>query len=259
MKKFITIKFPIFILYSGLLVFAFGKSYFSTSANTQTSISLQNSVVAEGNDFATRELGMPWDMKSDPYPDFITALKNVNRSTFKVENGVWELTATNADVKFWLHWSGIENTQDILKMGENYPINSSKYKLLSFYMCADSSSRANVSWFYTGSPWSNYGVSRYLQFDAGCKLHTMNLSTFDTFQGSWQNNPIGLRLDPVSDLTTFQIDWVRLTSIDTNNYLPISWSNLDPNATHHFFLSKSGCDVDGIPIGTVSGNSSGVF
>ena len=52
------------------------------------SISLSSTLAKEGDDYATRVIGQPWDMNVSPYPDFTTVFLNVNRPSFSVANGL---------------------------------------------------------------------------------------------------------------------------------------------------------------------------
>ena len=103
------------------------------NAAPDTRLTIGKSVIGEGDDFATRVLGLPWDMSAQPYPDFITTLKNIQRSTFTTDGDQWNLSATSNDPVIWLLWPGINNTQKVLKLGDRYPINAGNYKLLSLF------------------------------------------------------------------------------------------------------------------------------
>ncbi len=233
----------------------------TTSASPTATLTLGATVISEGDDFATRVLGIPWDMNGNPYPDFPTTLKNVDRNTFSVSNGFWNMTATNNDARIWLLWTGIQNTQKVLRMGDRFPIDASKYKLLSFYMCSSADSFANVYWFYDRSPHDDpaNGISNFLNVEAGCKLYVLEL-TQGASVNSWSGNVLGLRLDPVNSAISFQIKWVRLTTADTTNVVPLSWSGA-PGGTLDFYISPTGCGAnDGILIGSVdNAPSSGTF
>jgi hypothetical protein len=225
-----------------------------------------SAVVKEGDDYATRVIGQPWDMSVGPYPDFTTVLgPNINRSSFSVANGIWSFTTANNDPAMFMVPPSIQSTQMVLKLGDRYPVNTSKYRLLTFRMFSNANTGANVYWFYDQAPHdtSTLGVSQYINVYPGWHTYVINLPQMPTFQGSWTGSIKGFRLDPASppENTTIslQFDWIRLTSIDTSNVLPISWSGVNPSATVYFYVNNS-CSASGATlIGTRTGASSGTF
>ncbi len=254
-------------------------------ASPLAGLSLGSSVVSEGTDFNVNVIGSRWwDMDGSPYPDFPTATQNIDRNTFKSQNGYWDINPSNTDPMVWMLWTGIKNTQSVLKMGDRFPIDANKYDLLSFYMCLDEAPDSNpnvdndwatfIYWFYQQSPFSTgapNGISNPMFFkqqnrfpsDGSCELIVFDMShpSF-AMQGSWDNNPqkpIGLRLDPINKNKDFQIHWMRLTNQDTSNTVDFNWTNAGSGPLT-FYLSPSGCNQNGIPVGTVNNPSqSGTF
>jgi hypothetical protein len=232
-------------------------------------------VVSEGDDFATRQLAQPWDMNQAPYPDYPTMLKNFKRNKFSQSGGMFHLEGTNNDPILWLLWTGIENTQTVLKLGDQYPVDANKYRLVSYYMCMeqvvpDYTWGTNVYWFYDRSSHDDpaNGISHYMywkteglfQTPNECNLIVIDLKKTGTYNGAWNNSPRkpkGFRVDINNKAADYSVDWVRLTTRDLNNIVPLTWSGA-PNGEQKFFLSMAGCGQDGIRVGTSSG-SSGTF
>src|SRR5919197_1177263 len=77
------------------------------SGAAAASLSLTSSVISEGDDFATRVLGLPWDMGTGPYPDFATVFEGVDRASFSQAGGIWSFTTTSDDPWRVLLWHGI--------------------------------------------------------------------------------------------------------------------------------------------------------
>lgn len=254
-------------------------------ASSPASLSLGTTLVPEGDDFATRRLGLPWNMQSNPYPDFFTTLKNFDRSKFQVlPGGNWQLDTVNNDPRIWLHWSGVGTTQRVLRMGDTRPIDAGRYRLFSYYMCLDDAPSqqggvdedwaAILYWMYDRTPHNdpNNGFTNFILFkqqgffknDGDCEVLTFDLAQPSAWaQGSWNNNPNmpdGLRLDPINKPgKSLQIGWARLTTVDTSNRVPITWSNA-PAGTVNFYLSLTGCSQNGIKIGYASNpTGSGTF
>ena len=238
-------------------------SFAKAEAQNAGILTITTTIVAEGDDFATTVLGQPWDMNDEPYPDFPTATKNIKRANFKASGGRWEMESTNADPRLWLHWTGIANTQNKLKMGDRFPIDTSKYKLLSYYLCTDQDSLTNAYWMYDRSPHDdpNNGVMQYLPTSAGCDLYVIDLPNFATFNGSWTGEIQGFRLDPAIDPIDLEVGWVRLTTRDLSNVVGMEWSGVDPGTDLDFYLSQTGChDSERIWVGEVTATtSSGQF
>ena len=261
-----------FGLFTALIIF--GTVGPSAAAPTAT-LTLGKTVISEGDDFSTRVLAQPWDMDSAPYPDYTIMLKNFKRNKFSRTGGSYHLEGTNTDPRLWLHWTGIENTQEVLKMGDQYPIDASKYRLLSYYMCMeqvapDYTWGSNVYWFYDRSSHNDpaNGISTYIywkteglfQTPNECNQVVFDLKKLETFNGTWNNSPrkpMGLRLDINNKPADYDVAWVRLTTRDLNNIVPMTWSGA-PSGTQKFYLSMTGCGQDGMRVGTSSG-SSGTF
>jgi hypothetical protein len=233
-------RWAFFAILIGLFIFLFQTSQ-TTAAESSATLALGKTEIGEGEDFATRVLGMPWDMDGEAYPDLFTTLKNINGNQFKVTNaGFWEMKSTSTDPIMWLHWTGVGTTQHVLRMGDSRPIDASKYKLLSYYMCLDQAPSqqpgqdddwaANVYWMYDRTPHDDpaNGRTSYLLFKqqgrfktpGTCELITFDLSQPSAWsEGAWNNNPgkpMGLRIDPINQNNKhYQVGWVRLTSRDT--------------------------------------------
>lgn len=253
-------------------------------ADSPTTLTIEKTVVPEGEEFSTLVLGLPWNLNSNPYPDYFTALKSVDENKFKVTNdGFWNLYTTTSDPHFWLNWSGIEYTQRVLRMGDSRPVDTDKYKLLSYYMCLEKAPKttgehntwaSNIYWMYDRRPHVNpkNGISNFIFFvqqglfknDGDCELITVDLSNPAVWmQGEWKNDPNmpqGFRLDFFNQPgANIQLGWVRLTTIDLNNSVPLTWRNAAPGQVN-FYASLKGCDIAGIKIGFANASqSSGTF
>jgi hypothetical protein len=243
-----------------------------TAAAPSATLTLGTTVISEGDDFATTELAQPWDMDSGPYPDYTTMLKNFKRNKFSQSGGMYHLEGTNTDPRVWLHWTGIDNTQKVLKMGDQYPIDANKYRLLSFYLCMDQvvpdyTWGSNVYWFYDRSSHDDpaNGISNYIYWKTEglyqtanqCNLVVFDLKKLGTYNGAWNNSPrkpMGLRLDINNKPADYDLAWVRLTTRDLNNIVPMTWSGA-PSGQQKFYMSMTGCGQDGILVGTSSGTS----
>ncbi len=248
---------------TGLLLFAVNRPQIGRASQAPT-VSLGATVISEGDDYATRVLGMPWDMRSGPYPGFPTVFDNIDRPSYSTTGGLWNMTATNSDPNIWMLWPSIVDTQQVLRLGDGFPIDASRYRLFSMRLCSSTADYANLYWYHAPltPPGNADGVSDFIQTSSGCRVYTADLANIDTFSGSWTGQVMGLRIDPVTTVSgaNFQLDWVRVTSADTSNVLPIHWNGVSPGSALYFYLTPTSCGAEGTLIGTqTAGSSSGTF
>lgn len=220
-------------------------------------------VIAEGDDFATRILRAPWDMSAFPYPDFPTVLGNFYRSSFTVSGGQWSMYTTNNDPRINIHPTGL--AQPVLNVGSRFPIDTSRYFLLSFRMCSSQSGEGQVFWFYDQT-FTKFAYSRFFPVSAGCYIYVVDLRyAFWGGRGGvtgWNGTPIGLSIDPLASGSNvhIQLDWVRLTTGDTSRSVPITWQVNSPGSTLEFYVDTDNSGYDGTKIGRVtSAPSTGTF
>ncbi len=232
------------------------------SAKPAAAISLGTTVIPEGDDFATRVLGMPWDMTTGPYPGFRTVVRNVDRNTFTVANSMWFMDALTGGPGLFLHWPSIHDTQIVLRLGDSRPIDTDKYRLLSIRLCADSDDFMNFYWWNDRFPEppalpNPSGISDFVATSTGCHVYAADMDNISTSQGTWSGTIKGLRVDPVTlnSNSSFQVDWVRLTTADTSNIVPINWNGATPGSSLYFYASPTACGAGGTLIGRVNGAS----
>src|SRR3989442_4558270 len=165
---------------AGALLLAFRLLVATDVEAASLSIPPASSVISEGDDFATRVLGLPWDMSTGPYPDFPTVFFGVDRGSFGATNGLWSFTTTNNDPSLTLLFPGIKDTQQILRLGDRFPIDTSKYKLLSFRLCSSINDTANVYWFYDQGPHVVYAGSKFIDVGAtsgsNCAVYVIDMT-----------------------------------------------------------------------------------
>jgi hypothetical protein len=226
-------------------------------------INLGKIVVSEGKDYATQVLGLPWDMTDTPYPGPTTIFKrDVDLNSLVYTGNTWKFTSSGPNPLVWMLWTNIDDTQGILKLGDRYPIDTSKYKLISFRLCSDRDDRGILYWFYNRAPHypenpNKTGFTSYFDIHKGCHLYTLDMSKYSKLQGDWKGEPMGLRLNPVKlsqGGVDLELDWFRLTTIDTSNTVPINWTRMSPGTSLYFYASPSGCGNDGTLIGVTPVN-----
>jgi len=222
-------------------------------------------VVGEGEDFAATVLGAPWDMNSNPYPDFQAVMRYFDRGSFSVSGGIWDAYTLNSDPGVTIHPTGL--AQPVMKDGSRFPIEASEYRLLSFRMYSSQPDVAYIYWFYD-STFSQFAWSGLIPISSGWKTYVIDLATYGV-GGSvggatgWNGWVRGLRIDPVASGSGVNIkfDWIRLTTTDTSQSIPISWADLSPaDATLELFIDLDNSGYDGTKIGHIpNAGASGTF
>ena len=240
-------------------------SYYQPSFGaTLPALTLDKLNIGEGDDFASQNLGLPWDMESPPYPDFPTVFHNVDRGSFSANSDDWTFSSTNNDPNLWMLWPNIADSQDVLRMGDRFPIDASHYRLLSFRLCSNLADVANVYWYDAplGAPVVPAGDTEFILTQSGCHLYVMDLATIPKFSGTWGGWVSGLRLDPAASNSSvdFTLHWVRLTSVDPTHTVGIQWNDVVVGSDLEFYLNDSCSMTDAMLIGTQQNvNPSGTF
>jgi len=201
-------------------------------------------ILTEGNDFATRVLGDPWDMTefSDVSQYLNQSSQVVQLDSYAINNSVFSAHA--APIKqaaLHLLFPGYLTALLVGKTGENYPIDANTYKCLFVAAKVDSGPPENgspdqmvVYWFNdeklnTGI-WGQTAPGIWLYPETSSytptpiwKLFSLHLdqAQVPADMVRWENSPDGkwrgLRIDPTIQSTWFQIDWARLTDCQAVN------------------------------------------
>jgi hypothetical protein len=179
---------------------------------------------ANGEDFASNELGNPWDMDGPGDIAFEYTREHGNVSNLTVSGGELQATATNADPRVTLLLPSDPNVNVIPPEGGFRPINTGKYKFLTVRVSVPTASSAQVLWqATTGSP---FNASGFIAVAAGYQTITFDLSAGGNgSSGSWSGMVQALYFDPMVATGAFKIDYVRLsTTVPTapDNTLPIT-------------------------------------
>jgi hypothetical protein len=226
------------------------------------SLTVNPTTVREGNDFATTFLGQPWDMNADPYPDFPTVLFNINRASFVRGGGIWDMDTTSGDPAIVIHAGSIAGTQQVLKLGDRVPIPAAAYRLLSFRMCAfgvpgPPQNQAQIFWFFDQAPHSSFGASSFFTVSEGCKVYVIDLTQIGVTIGApWGGVVREFRIDPIgAPGVSLQLDWIRLTTVDTSNVVTIDPNGVSGTASINLFVNRT-CDLNGAAqIGSQTGGA----
>jgi len=209
-------------------------------------------VVGEGDDFATTVLGDPWDMNQQTD---VLALHGLPGAT--ISNGILRYTSQSSASEVPLLCRGLVGAMDVGKIGVNYPIDTDRYRWLSFRIMQPAGSSIQIRWHYAKSS-TPYAVAQHIPVTTSdWHTYVIDLETVPKGNGDgatdWEGQVLGLYIVSfVSPGSQVSIDWVRLTADNpTGNSLSIAWSGLDSaGATVNFYLDSDQTDCDGALIHT---------
>ncbi|MEO7912851.1 MAG: hypothetical protein ABIV47_24640, partial [Roseiflexaceae bacterium] len=168
-----------------------------------------------GEDYASNELGNPWDMDGRGDIAFEYTRDNGNLGTPTFSGGELQATASSGDPRITLLLPGHPDTNPIPIEGGFRPINTSKYRYLTVRMTAPGATFAQVFWqaslgsTFSGSIFQavNGGGFQTITFDllANGNGHTGN---------AWNASSTveGLYFDPGMLTGQYKIDYVRLST-----------------------------------------------
>jgi hypothetical protein len=199
-------------------------------------VTLSTYRVREGTDYATLDLGDPWDMNE--YSDVSMYLNEssvaIHLQNLSVSGGVFSAGSVGTDAQFHVLFPGYQLAIPAGKTGARFPIASAQYHCLFARMdvaSAEALDEVRVWWFadsrLTGGPFGSGRLSSF-PFQQGWKLYGVDLNdpifhdTGAVWTGvsAWQ----GLRLDPTTKASVnFSVDWVRLTDC-SQVPITISWT-----------------------------------
>lgn len=227
----------------------------SATAQTINLTSPSSTVTAyEGDDYASSILGNPWDENERRDIGWEENLIGSGQDAVRVEGGILKAKYKSENGYFFplfqgftssIFAEGLPGDRTLPRFGRNHPVDTSKYRFLSYRMNVSTHSVASVSWSKTtqteGGGWpaerATYfdGYYGYTQGFARSGWHTylFDMSQLATtfgsglYNGSWSGNLISLRIEPSSYATAgtdLQLDWVRLSDPSSAPQLTINWN-----------------------------------
>jgi hypothetical protein len=228
-------------------------------------LSADPATLSNGDDFATTVLGDPWDM--DKRRDIGW---EENFSDIRIENGIWSAridvtnpAAGSSGYVFPL-FQGFRDALYVGNIGARYPIDTSRYTLLSYRLYMPQRGGAQAV-YWTHSIWWPDGSDFFAFADGGgpgwrIYMFDMTATNGDPGhqRGSWQSGPVyGLRIDP--DFTSrdkeVKIDWVRLCDPSTSPRYLLTWQMeglASPSGQAELFIDTDASGYDGSAIARIS-------
>lgn len=189
-----------------------------------------NDTIAQGNEYATRVRGDPWDMSQSTD---VAAYAGITSPVFG--NGIFSGT-TSVTGGSYLD----------LKAPSTGLINPAIYQNLVFRMYSGNQvpSGYSVWWRDLGGSWRSWNAGNVV---AGWNIYSLNLAS----QSGWNNGVLKdqLRIYPaVLAGNSFQLDWVKLTQPNSAVYT-LQWTTTNAsNATISLYYDTTGSGFNGNPI-----------
>ena len=173
--------------------------------------------VPEGIEFSAVILKDRWDMQNseDVYP---LPWAN-NLASWDFEDGVLTGVCQDNDPFFWLLFPGVVSSLKLGKVGENYPIDTSLFHKLAFFMWLPDDLSPNepggvIYWHKGGETQAefdgNYGHTDFFPVYPGWHLYVLDLKEMPYAGVPYDGIVKGLRIDPCVTCKKFKIGWVRL-------------------------------------------------
>lgn len=200
------------------------------NATAQTVTLNGAAAVRSAEDFATKTFQDPWDMNEvTDVGGFATSADQPasGLSNVSFAGGLFTATNANGQPNFFLLESGNPFAARIGKIGTNYPIDASTYRLLAFRMTAPSPNTGQVIWYAGNMYQTSPNVLGYITASAGNGTYFVNLSTLPVRSGSAWSGTVGtLRFDLFGGSIgeTLAFDWFRLVNIDASLCRQVTWT-----------------------------------
>lgn len=205
------------------------------TAVTFTAPGASGAVLAELNEFATVQMGDPWDMNEATDLSYYRSESQMTNSAFA--NGIYSARMTNGNggERITLLSAGAQNNAALRtgKIGYNFPINAGAYRYLTYRIYKSNANQNSglVQW-YADDSYANasLGVSQSFTVPAGAGWHTIvvDLQSLGNppQQGgkSWSGTIRELLLKPFAGPgaanAEVKLDWARLTVENPNTARP---------------------------------------
>lgn len=203
-------------------------------------------VVSAGDDYATQVPGNAWDMNDAVDIDVQESVQYVNGMGFG--GGIFTGTTATNSAGLYPLFMGLGNTINLTR-GFNFPIDTARYRYVTFKLKDGSAGQFANFIFYPGADVSSYGVSQYFSVPQNqWAIVKIDLVT-DLFPGptsivQWhdQAQVMGLRLNPANGSgVPFDLDWIRLTAPATPlTMTPVTWTDSGYGGTYNLSAIDSG-------------------
>lgn len=224
-----------------------------------------NTAVSYCRDYFTDEWGVRLDMSgasNGALMDIPGLQTNTHAGGLGYSNGILSFTSAGAAPLLTFLQYTVQGSLAVgTRYGENHPIDSASYRLLTFRMYASESSIGSIRWFQA---YDRYATTTFNVF-AGWHIYSIDMgsATIASSTGSnvgWlEDSPEGIEIYPVNETgVSVSFDWLQLTRNDctgpTVNYTATAAANDNRVA---IFADDNGDISDGVLAELIVGSASG--
>jgi hypothetical protein len=221
-----------------------------------------NETIEAAEDYATAAFQDPWDMSQRTdlgwfiWDKLSGSKSNLTGQTFS--NGIFSASSTTNDPNIYILDSGVTGTCYLGKIGKNYPINASKYKVFAIRMNLNKNHDALLYWS-KNTIYTDISRSGPFSVRSGWNIYIVKISSLGSFKvlgtkTSWSGNKGALRFDPAPVKVNMNIDWIRLVEDDAGLYRTVRWTGNSGNVDIYLDTDKNSGNGT---LGKVASNKSG--
>lgn len=227
-----------------------------------------NETVAAADDYASETFNDPWDMNQRTDLGWfiwdVTSGSKSNLTGQTFSGGIFSATATSSDPNIYILDTGVTGTCYLGKIGKNYPINASKYKVFAIRMNLNKNHDALLYWS-ANTIYTDISRSGPFSVRSGWNIYIVKIPSLGSYsvlgsKTSWSGNKGALRFDPAPIVVDMDIDWIRLVEDNSSLYRTVQWSG--NSGTVDIYLDKdknSGNGTLGKVASAVSGTSYSLY
>ncbi len=226
--------------------------------------------VKAAEDYATATFQDPWDMNENTDLGYfiwdVTSGSKSNMSNVKFNNGIFSASSTTTDPNISVLETALPGTCQLGKVGANYKIDASKYKVFAIRMKLNKDHNGMLLWS-RNTIYKDYSYSGVFSTHSGWAIYIVNIPRlgYSKVPGyskgySWGSNIDSLRFDPASAKVNIEIDWIRLVENASSLYRTVRWSGASGSVNIYLDNDKvSGNGNLGLIAKNVSGSSYSLY
>lgn len=259
MKSKTTITYLFLLTLALLLGGTSGTLWSAPDAVTFTSPGASDDVLAELNEFATMELGDPWDMEQPTDLIYYRTVSQIENSQFM--DGIYSGTMGSGGGGRMTLLSALAQNNAALRTGKNgyaFPIDTNEYRYLTLRLFkGNSQTNSGTVIYYKDDSYSNASMGTGPTYSAPGKVGWFTV-VLDLETGTkWSGSIVELIVLPFSGPgaagATVKLDYARLTTENPNTARPytIQWSGGSGDITLYASPDDKTLDADDIEIATV--------
>ncbi len=212
-------------------------------------IEITPSIIPFGSDYAYDTHGYGWDFSDVQH--FGSELTAPNFRDMSITNGLFIGTTSTSDPKIWLQDLTIPGTIPALNEGGVNPIDTSRYRYLTFRMYSSADDDGIVYWYSDRSfaP-GTFGAAGFKPIRSGWHTYTFDLVAERNMGAgglAWNAGPIqSIAIKPANSAgVLIKLDYVRLTTTlpEVAPVITVRWTSVDSVLDLYFDTDPDGSNA----------------